>query len=68
MNVYEIKTEVMDGVFKAPRGFFCGEREWRMLVEEYERTGRFVKPARVKEMFPEQYPGFGGVDDDTGDM
>jgi hypothetical protein len=45
-----------DAVFKAPKGFFCGEAEWMALVEEWKRTGRYVRPDRVKEMFPEQYP------------
>jgi hypothetical protein len=47
-----------DYVFKAPIKFLCGESEWRLLYEEYAKTGRTVPASRVKAMFPEQYPNF----------
>ena len=47
---------VMDEyIFKAPKGFFVGEDEWMKLVEEWKETGKMIRPARVKEMFPEQW-------------
>lgn len=44
-----------EAIFKAPKGFYCGEEEWVVLVEEWKNTGKYVKPARVKELFPEQF-------------
>ena len=44
-----------EAIFKAPKGFYCGEEEWAVLVEEWKKTGKYVRPARVKEMFPEQF-------------
>jgi hypothetical protein len=47
-----------DHVFTAPMRFRCGEIEWRLLYEEYAKTGKMVKAGRVKAMFPEQYPKY----------
>ena len=50
----------MDYVFKAPKGFLCGEAEWMVLIEKWKETGKTVMPVAVKEMFPEQFVKKGG--------
>jgi hypothetical protein len=43
-------------VFIAPRRFQCGEAEWKLIYEEWVKTGKVVRPTRIKAMFPEQFP------------
>ena len=42
-------------IFKAPKGFLVGEDEWIKLLERWKETGKMVRPAEVKEMFPAQF-------------
>lgn len=44
-----------DVVCIAPRKWEITEDKWIEVMEEYKRTGRCVRPMRIKEMFPEDF-------------
>lgn len=49
------KAVTPDVVCIPPRKWEITEHKWEIVLAEYKKLGRCVRPLRIKEMFPEDF-------------